>query len=250
MNFVRISRQNGIATVTLARGKVNALNEAVIEELDDTLQVLESEKDVRAIIITGQGKFFSFGFDVQEFMNYAREDFARYLKKFSDLITCLFIFPKPVVAALNGHTIAGGCMMAVACDSRIMVAGKAKISLNEITFGSSVLASTVEMLTNAMGAKNAEYILKTGAMFSAQEAAGLGLVEAVASEADLPEAARARAWELGQKDPAAFASIKKLFRLPRVENLRRQEADSIREFVDIWYSESTREQLRGIIIHS
>jgi Delta3-Delta2-enoyl-CoA isomerase len=250
MNFVRISRQDGIATVTLARGKVNALNEAMIDEIKETLDGLEPEEGIKAIIITGQGKFFSFGFDVPEFLDYAKEDFTRYLTKFSDLLTGLFLFPKPVVAALNGHTIAGGCMLAVACDSRIMLAGRTKISLNEITFGSSVLTSTVEMLTNATGAKNAEYILKTGAMFSAEEARGLGLIDAVASAADLPEAARARAWELGHKDPAAFASVKTLLRRPRVESIRQQEAESIREFVDIWYSESTREKLRGITIHS
>lgn len=250
MNFVRISRQDGIATVALDRGKVNALNEAVIDEIKGTLHDLEHEAGVKAIIITGQGKFFSFGFDVPEFMNYSKESFTRYLTKFSDLCISLFIFPKPVVAALNGHTIAGGCMIAAACDSRIMVSEKAKISLNEITFGSSVLSSTVEILKHAVGAKNAAYILKTGAMFSAEEARGLGLVDAVATIVNLPDEARTMALELTQKDPGAFRSIKNLLRLPLAETIRRNEADSIREFVNIWYSESTREKLRGITIYS
>jgi 3,2-trans-enoyl-CoA isomerase len=250
MNSVRISQKDGIATVALAREKVNALNEALIDETQDTLNDLEHEEGVKAIIITGQGKFFSFGFDVPEFLNYSKEDFTRYLKKFSDLCAGLFLFPKPVVAALNGHTIAGGCMIAVACDARIMVSGKAKISLNEITFGSSVLFSTVEMLKHAVGSKNAEHILKTGAMFSAEEARGFGLIDAVANEENLPNGSRALARDLAQKDFVAFRSIKKLLRLPLAESIRQKEADSIREFVDIWYSESTRENLRGIKIHS
>jgi 3,2-trans-enoyl-CoA isomerase len=230
MSLVRISRKDGIATVALAREKVNALNEALVDAAQNTLNDLEPEEGVKAIIITGQGKFFSFGFDVPEFLNYSKEDFTRYLKKFSDLCASLFLFPKPVVAALNGHTIAGGCMIAVACDARIMVSGKAKISLNEITFGSSVLFSTVEMLKNAVGPKTAEYILKTGAMFSAEEACGLGLIDAVVTEANLTNEARTLARNLAQNDFAAFRSIKKL--------------------LDIWYSERTRENLRGIKIHS
>lgn len=250
MNFVQISRKDGIATVTLAREKVNALNEALIDETQDTLNDLEHEEGVKALIITGQGKFFSFGFDVPEFLHYSKEAFTRYLEKFSDLCVSLFLFPKPVVAALNGHTIAGGCMLAVACDSRVMVAGKPKISLNEVTFGSSVLFSTVEMLKHAVGSKNAEYILTTGAMFSAEEAYNLGLVDAIVHEENLPAESRTLARDLGQKDLVAFRSIKKLLRLPLAENIRQKEADSIREFVGIWYSERIWANLQGIKIHS
>lgn len=250
MGLVRILRQDGIATVALARGKVNALNETMVDDIKETLNDMKHDKSIKVIILTGQGKFFSFGFDVPELLNYSKEAFTRYLNKFSDLCTSLFLFTKPVVAALNGHTIAGGCVIAMACDYRIMVSGKAKISLNEITFGSSVFASSVEMLKNAVGSKNAEYVLKTGAMFSAEEALRLGLIDAVTDEKNLPDEARAIARDFAQKDPVAFRSIKNLLRQPRVNSLKEKEADSIREFVDIWYSESTRKNLHAIEIHS
>jgi 3,2-trans-enoyl-CoA isomerase len=250
MDFVRISRKEDMATVALARGKVNALNEAMIDETRETLNDLEQDKSVKVIILTGQGKFFSFGFDVPEFLNYSKEAFTRYLNKFSDLCTSLFLFNKPVVASLNGHTIAGGCMIALACDYRIMVSEKAKISLNEITFGSSVLAGSVEMLKNAVGSKNAEYILKTGALFSAEEAHRMALIDVVTQEENLPAETRAIALDFAQKDPVAFRSIKNLLRQPLAEHIREKEADSIREFVDIWYSERTWENLQAIKIHS
>ena len=126
MSFVREQHQAGIATLTLSRGKVNALNEPMVEEIHRSFENMGKDPDVKAVILTGEGKFFSFGFDIPEFLGFPRESFARYLKKFTDLLTYMFVFPKPVVAALNGHAVAGGCMLATTCDYRLMVSGKAK----------------------------------------------------------------------------------------------------------------------------
>jgi enoyl-CoA hydratase/carnithine racemase len=246
---MQVSKDGEIATVTLNRGKVNALNEPMVEELTKSFADLETDNEVRSIIFTGSGKFFSFGFDVPEFLNYSKSDFIRYLEKFTNFYTYLFLFPKPIVAALNGHTIAGGCMLATACDFRLMVTGKAKISLNEITFGSPVLAGSVEMLRYCVGSRNAQSILYSGAMYSAEEAFELGLVDQVSSEDALAEDARKVAKELAQKDSSAFKSIKHLLRKPAVEEMIKREKDAILEFVDIWYSEQTWENLKAINIY-
>ena len=246
---MHISKDAESATVTLSRGKVNALNEPMVEELTKSFEALAIDNDVRSIIFTGSGKFFSFGFDVPEFLNYSKSDFIRYLEKFTNFYTYLFLFPKPIVAALNGHTIAGGCMLATACDFRLMVTGKAKISLNEITFGSAVLAGSVEMLRYCVGSRNAQSILYSGAMYSAEEACQLGLVEQVSSEDALAEDARKVAQEFAQKDSSVFKSIKHLLRKPASEEMIKREKDAILEFVDIWYSEQTWENLKAIKIY-
>lgn len=246
---MHVSKDGEIATVTLSRGKVNALNEPMVEELTKSFEDLETDNEVRSIIFTGSGKFFSFGFDVPEFLNYSKSDFIRYLEKFTNFYTYLFLFPKPIVAALNGHTIAGGCMLATACDFRLMVTGKAKISLNEITFGSAVLAGSVEMLKYCVGSRNAQSILYSGAMYSAEEACQLGLVDQVSSEDALTEDARKVAQELAQKDSSAFRGIKHLLRKPAAEQMIKREKDAILEFVDIWYSEQTWENLKAIKIY-
>lgn len=249
MRFVIISKQDTIATVTLSRGKVNALNESVVEELNSTLANLENDQSIKAIILTGQGKFFSFGFDIPEFLNYSKQEFSRYLTKFTALYTYMFLHPKPIVAALNGHTIAGGCMLALACDYRVMVSEKAKISLNEIEFGSSVFAGSVEMLRFWVGNRNATTVLYSGTMYNAEEAKELGLVDAVITESDLMSEARAAAAELGDKARPAFRSIKALLRKSLAAEMQTREKESIREFVDIWYSESTWENLNKIKIY-
>jgi enoyl-CoA hydratase/carnithine racemase len=250
MSSVLLSLNEDIATVTLKRGKVNAIDEPLVEELTETFQNLKEDERVRSVILTGSGKFFSFGFDIPDFLSYPKQGFIRYLEKFTHLYTFIFEFPKPIVAALNGHTIAGGCMLATACDYRLMVGGKAKISLNEITFGSSVFAGSVEMLRSCVGQRNAEAILYGGSMYSAEEAFELGLVDRVSTEAKLAEEAREVAHEFAQKDSSAFRSIKTLLRKPLADAMRARERESILECVDIWYSEKTRENLKKIKIRS
>lgn len=250
MEYVRVSREEGIATLELHRGKVNALNDHVVAELRAAFRELATDSDVKVVIFTGRGKFFSFGFDIPQFLDYTKEDFSRYLRDFSDLYTEIFLFSKPVVAALNGHTVAGACMLATACDYRLMIRGKARISLNEITFGSSVLAGSVEMLRFCVGNRNAQSILYTGALLSAEEAMELGLVDMVTTEENLYPDARQIAHDFAAKASRAFQSIKRLVRGPTAEVMKARERDSISEFVDIWYSDETWKQLQEITIRT
>ncbi len=250
MDFVSVTRDDRVATVTMSRGKVNALNESMVDQIAECFQALESDQAAKSVVLTGQGKFFSFGFDIPEFLSYSRDSFARYLAKFTNLYTYIFLFPKPVIAALNGHAVAGGCMLATACDYRIMVTGKAKISLNEIGFGSSVFAGSVEMLKSCVGQRNAQSILCSGAMYSAEGAGRLGLVDQISSNENLVTEAGKVARDFASKDSAAFRSIKMLLRKPTAARMIDREKDSIREFVSIWYSESTRKNLAEIKIYS
>ena len=249
MEYIFRTERDGISRVVIRRGKVNAFNDNVIDELSRTFGALAEDPDVRAIILTGTGKFFSFGFDIPQFLGYDRERFTRYLTSFTGLYREIFLHPKPVVAALNGHTIAGACMVATACDCRIMVSGKARISLNEINFGSSVFAGSTEMLRLLVGHRGAESVLLSGAMYSAEEALRMGLVDRVVSEEDLEAEADRVAREHAAKDPDAYRSIKGLLRREVAERMEKTERASIEEFVRIWYSEKTWARLQGKTIH-
>lgn len=250
MDFVSLQTNEGIARVALSRGKVNAINEKVVDELTDCFRALSYDPGVRAVILTGQGKFFTFGFDIPEFLSYTKEAFVRYLTKFTGLYTDIFLYPKPVVAALNGHTIAGGCMLAIACDYRIMIPGNAKISLNEINFRSSVFAGSVELMKLWLGQRQAEAALLSGAMYSAEEALQLGLIDRITTKDDLEGEALKKAREYASQDGAAFRSIKKLLRQATAEEMMKREKASILEFVDIWYSEKTWKGLQEKVIRA
>jgi enoyl-CoA hydratase/carnithine racemase len=169
-----------------------------------------------------------------------------FLTRFASFYRDLFIFPKPVIAALNGHAIAGGCMIAIACDRAMMAEGSAKISLNEIGFGSSVFAGSVEILQFRTGPRAAD-VLYSGAMYSPVEAQRIGLIDEVVATALLDRACEIAA-ELGSRRPAAFASLKSLLRKPVADAMANREAASIREFVEIWYSEPTWTNLHSITI--
>jgi len=248
MNFVNVKIEEGVAEILLNRPKVNAINEQVVDELGKCFNELRRDKTVKALILTGEGSFFSFGFDVPELYRYKKRDFTEFLFRFSDMLSDVFLFPKPVLAALNGHTIAGGCILALACDYRLMVTEKAKISLNEITFGSTLFSSAVEMLRFLVGAKNASTILYSGRMYSADEALRLGLIDNAVSAEELLGFARGIARDFIDKDALAFKGIKFLLRNPVANYIKDNEKDSIIEFVDIWYSESVRNSLRSIVI--
>jgi len=237
-----------VAILTLARGKVNALDEAMVDRLREQAASLEHDPEIRAVVLAGQGSFFSFGFDVPALYGYSPGDFTEFLRKFTDLYRSLFAFPKPLVAALNGHTVAGGCMLAIAADHRIMATGKARISLNEITFGAALFAGSVEMLVHLVGQRQAEKIALSGAMVSAEDALAVGWVDEVAAPELVVPRAIEWAAEMAARDAAAYAAIKRLLRGPVAERMRLAEAASIERFVEIWYSPSTREQLKKIQI--
>ena len=249
MALVEVAREGAVARVEMRRGKVNALNVELAGELNRVFGELEEDPEVRSVILTGNGRFFSFGFDIPEFLGYSREAFLDYLTRFTDLYTFLFAFSKPLMAALNGHAVGGGCMLALACDYRIMASGNAKIALNEIKFGSSVFAGSVEMLKFWVGSRNARDVLYSGRLYPAEEAAAIGLVDWVVEPDTVEASAMEMARDLAGKDPAAFASMKRMLRRDTLERMIRLERPSLFEFVDIWYSESTWKQLQEIQIH-
>ncbi len=250
MGFLCVSKEDGIATVTISRGKVNALNEPLVEEMDKCFADTEADPAVNGVILKGTGSFFSFGFDVPEFLSYSKDEFIRFLTKFSALCSRIYLFPKPVVAALNGHTVAGGCLLALTCDYRIMVKGKAKTGLNEITFGAPMFTNGVEMLRSLVGSRNAERILLLGSLYAAEEAQFLGLIDEAVDESDLEERARKVAFDYSQKDSAPFRAVKRLIRKPVADKMAQGGELSIREFVDIWYSEKTWRKLQEIKIRA
>ncbi len=248
MKFIEVKKQGDVTTLTLARGRVNALIGEVLVEWKEALERVREDPETRAVVLAGHGSFFSFGFDIPEFLSYSKDAFEEYLVTFTDFYTYLFVYPKPVVAALNGHAIAGGCMIALACDSIVMARGKAKISLNEITFGVPVCAGSTEMLRFRTGSANATKILTTGDMYSAEEALALGMVDEVAAKEELMERSHEIAAHLGAKDLPAFSTIKGLLRKPVAGDMISREGASLKKLLDLWYSESTWAKLQEIKI--
>lgn len=248
MGHVNLLIDRNCGTIQLQRGKVNALNESFLDEIRETFEKLHDDDAIRTVVLTGSGSFFSFGFDIPELYAYTQEDFARFLNKFTGLYKYIFLYPKPVIAAINGHAIAGGCMLATACDQRIMAEGKFKISLNEITFGASVFQGSVELLRYWVGGRAAQEILFGGAMYSGPEALRMGLVDEIIPGEEWVTRTAQMAEKYASLNPAAFAHMKRMLRRPVVDRMEKGESESIRDFLKIWYSDDLRSNLREIKI--
>ena len=248
MPFVELEKHNKIAVARLNRGKVHALNEALVDELTDCFDQLENDNATEAVILTGTGKFFSFGLDIPDLFPYSQADFKIFLEKFTTLYKKMYLLGKPLVAAINGHCIAGGFILATTADNRVMVQEKAKIALNEISFGSTIFAGAMAMLRAQVGQQNGERIALSGAMFTATEALEMTLVDDLCDEANLMEKAQENASNMICGNPLAYGSIKQLLRRPIVADWEKYEPDSIDQFIEIWYSPSVRENLKKIEI--
>ncbi len=245
---VHQEQSDTITTVRLENGKVNALSREVVDALHQSLQQLRDDGQTRAMILTGTGAFFSFGLDVPQLLTFDRSQLTDYLHRFCRLKTDLYLFPKPVVAAVNGHATGGGCMLVLPCDYRIMVSGKAKISLNEINLGVPVFAGSAAILQASVGTRTAETILYEGGMLSSEQAQQYGMVDQVAAAGDLMITAREKAAELGGKFPPAFAQIKSLQRRPIADRFIPREEDGIERFVDVWLSDHAQSILQKLTI--
>jgi enoyl-CoA hydratase len=248
MKYVGLTVSGRLATVTLKRPKVNAINEEMVAELHSAFREAESDGSVRAVILTGSGSFFSFGFDIPGFMDVPKDEFQIFVTAFSGLVRYIFSFPKPVVAGLNGHAVAGGCVLALACDRRVMISGKPKIALNELSIGAPVFTSIAEMLKLATGSRNAQGLLYSGRMCPAEDALALGLVDEAPPAEEFEAALTSAANALADVSSEAFRITKTLLRKDALDRIDRDEENSISEFVDVWYSQETREKLAKVEI--
>ena len=135
MNTIQTSIQDKIAVITLNRPKSNAINTEMVRELQKMVQIIEQDKQSAGLIITGQERFFSAGIDLIELYDYNETEIKDFWISFLKLTATLVSFKKPMVAAINGHSPAGGCIIALCADYRVMAEGDFIIGLNEIPIG-------------------------------------------------------------------------------------------------------------------
>jgi enoyl-CoA hydratase/carnithine racemase len=250
MEFVSIERHDQTAVVTLLRGKVNAIDRQVVAELSAVFDEIERDDTIRSVVLTGRGKFFSFGLDVPALYDLTPDEFTTFLKNFCGLCAELFLFPKPIVAAVNGHAVAGGCMLVIPCDAGIAVNTPINIALTEVMLGASLFASTVEMLRYRVSSKTAETLLLTGKSLDANSARTAGLIDEVVPLSELMPKAIAKAGNLAAHYGPGYKAIRRLIRQPIAERWGSREDESISEFVRIWYSRETRAKTKLITIRS
>lgn len=246
--MIRIEYQDKVAIVTLNRGVINALDLQLINELAETLQKMKNDPNVYSLVLgSSNQKFFSIGFDIPQLFKLTKKDFKFFYHMFNRICIDLYTLPKPTIAAITGHAIAGGCILTLCCDYRFIAEGRKLMGLNEIKLGVPVPYPADCILRQIAGTQNARIIMNTGEFYQPRELFQLGVVDQVLPlEQVLPKSIE-KARSLDALPHEAYLMIKRN-RVEMVEaQILRHLAEKEQFFVKCWYSEKTREWLKEAI---
>ena len=235
---------NDIAVLRMEHGKVNAIDIEFIYELNERLDDVASSS-VRSLILTGSGNAFSAGVDLFRILKEDSGYIERFLPLMSDVFEKLFVFPKPVIAATNGHAIAGGCILHCSCDYRLMANGNGRIGVPELMVGVPFPTVPLEILRFATPAPFLQQLVYTGATFSASESLQRGLTDEVVAPEHLMERAQEMATMLGSIVGKSFSVVKEMLRRPamnRAKSARNQE-----EILEAWISPEIHAVIRDYL---
>ena len=210
MNFstLKITLENNIFIITINRpDKLNALNQTVLDELDAAIKNVYDDKNIKAAIITGQGtKAFVAGADISEFLEVSDEQGAGLARKGQEIFFKIENCPKPVVAAVNGFALGGGCELAMACHFRL-ASDNAKFGQPEVNLGLIPGYGGTQRLTMLVGKGKAMELMMSGNMIDAHEAKDLGLVNYVTSPENLLEKTKEILNIILTKSPLAVSKV-------------------------------------------
>ena len=210
--ILKMEVADGVAVVTVSRPQaMNALNTRFFQEMDALVAEIAGRADVKAVVITGDGKAFVAGADIAEMVGKTPDEARAFSRLGQQTFRSLELLEKPVIAAVNGFALGGGCELALACDFRI-ASTKAKFGQPEVNLGLIPGYAATQRLPRLIGLGHALYLLLTAEMVGAEDALRMGLVQKVVEpEALLPTAVEA-AKTIAAKGPLAVRLVKRVAR--------------------------------------
>jgi 3,2-trans-enoyl-CoA isomerase len=244
--MLEITDHGAIRELCLTRPPANALNGPLVNALTDALKTAGSEAE--AVVVSARGRMFCAGLDVPELLRLEREAFTLLWRDFVGLMQTIAQSPVPVVFAMHGHSMAGGLVLALFADYRIMPRGPFKTGLNEVRVGLIAPAPVHEALVRLVGPHPAERMLVGGEVLPSDRAYAVGIIDELV---ETPEDAL----------PAALAWCERHLALPRhAQSLSREmaradlraifteySAEENETYVDLWFTESTQSTLKQLV---
>jgi len=212
MNYeiLKTEEIDGTLIVTISRPKaLNALNSLFFKEMDDVISFLESKPGIRAMIITGEGKAFAAGADIAEMVDKDSDQGMQFSKIGQNTFQSLETLNIPVIAAVNGFALGGGCELMMGCDFRI-ASSTAKFGQPEVSLGLTPGYAATQRLPRQVGQANALYLLLTGEIISADEALRIGLIQKIVEPEQLMEEALKITEIIKSQGPKAITKVKHL----------------------------------------
>jgi len=247
MKTIRVTIKDRLAIVTLDKGKSNALNREMILELTDLFKNVADDPNIGGVIVTGKEQFFSAGLDLFELYHYSEKEAESFWHLFLDFVAAITAFKKPMVAAINGHSPAGGCVIALACDYRIMAEGKFIVGLNEVPVGIIVPNSIFKLYSFWLGQASAARNLLEGKLFSPDEALQAGLVDELVNPASILTAAERKIRKYMAMEANTWSASKLNIRKDLIAATAADQQEELDLMLQQWWSQGTRSILKSII---
>ncbi|MEM7165914.1 MAG: enoyl-CoA hydratase/isomerase family protein [Planctomycetota bacterium] len=238
-----IREQHGPVTVArLQHGKASALDVELCDAIHTTFTEL---RDADAVVLTGTESIFSAGVDLLRLLEEGEAYTREFLPALHRAFTALFCFPRPVVAATNGHAIAGGCVLVAACDYRVMASGKGRIGVPELLVGVPFPLLALEAMRFAVPAQHLQEIVYTGRSYLPEEAQARGLVDEVVDADAVLERSVALATKFAGIPKESFELAKSQLRRPTMDFVGKHEANHDRTVEEVWCREETRQTIQA-----
>ena len=245
MAYLEVEYRGPSAIVHINRESTNPIDLQLIRQLAETLNGLKDDSNVKSIVLCSTNdKFFSIGFNIPTLYTLNEKDFKVFYQAFNRLCIDLYTFPKPTVAAITGHAIAGGCILALCCDYRCIAEGRKLMGLNEVKLGVPVPYPGDCILRQLVGSRYSREILDFGKFYNSEESLRMGLADTVVPLEQVLSQSIERAHTLGAMPVKAFQMIKRnrtwMIETQIKEYLEEKEAF----FIECWYSDETRIRLK------
>ena len=234
-----------IAVLQLAHGKASVMDTPFCEALHDAFRTVED--DGKPLVLTGTGSIFSAGVDLKQLSTSDDEAIVAFLRALDRCFAALFRFPLPAVAAINGHAIAGGHVLAACCDYRIMAKGKGRIGVPELRVGVPFPPVALEAMRCALPVRDHADAIFIGKMPGVDEARTLGWIHEVAEPDALVDRAVAVAEGMAAAPDVSFRLTKRRLRAPSFERIEQDRTQFEAEVATAWCGEPVRAAVRSYL---
>lgn len=239
---IRTESRDGVRVLHMEFGSANALGPDTCAALAAALAA-----NPGPTVLTGEGTIFSAGLNLVALDSLDRDAMEDFIETFSVMMVRALTAPYPLIAAVNGHAVAGGCVLAMACDHRVGVSGDFKVGMNEMAIGLTLPAIVTEIIRGKLTPDHARTVILGGALYEPDEAFDVGLLDhLLASPDEVVERACHEARELN-RSPREFAAMKGSLVSPIIERFRDTREALDRRFLDSWFGEPAIEMRRKTI---
>lgn len=243
---VVVTMHERVQVVTMSYG-ANAIDEPLLGALAAALDRLEAAGSPALVLASAHPTVFCPGLDLKKLDGEPRDEVREVIVRYLALLRRVATYRGPAVAAIGGHAIAGGCLLAMACDRRVMARSRARLGLSEINLGIPVPAGAVTMLLALFPTRAVEQLVLEGDGLGGERALELGLVERLADAGTVVDDACRLAGHLGSRPAEAFTAAKAFLRHGLGEAMAERDAAEIERFLDRWFDPDTQDRIGALV---